>query len=103
MITHSSIVFLPGNPMDRGAWWTTVHSVSKSWTGVKRLSAHTHNATAKSLQSYPTLCNPIDSSPSGFPGPGILQARILEWIAIFFSNTHNGAKQKHWNLFYSGL
>ena len=43
-------------------------------------------AAAKSLQSCPTLCNPIDSSPSGSPVPGILQARILEWVAISFSN-----------------
>ena len=41
---------------------------------------------AKSLQSCPTLCNPIDGSPLGFPVPGILQARILEWVAISFSN-----------------
>ena len=43
-------------------------------------------ATAKSLQSCPTLCNPIDSSPLGSSVPGILQARILEWVAISFSN-----------------
>ena len=41
---------------------------------------------AKSLQSCPTLCDPIDGSPPGSPIPGILQARILEWAAIFFSN-----------------
>ena len=41
---------------------------------------------AKSLQSCPTLCNPIDGSPPGFPIPGILQARTLEWVAISFSN-----------------
>ena len=41
---------------------------------------------AKSLQSYPTLCNPVDGSPSGSPVPGILQARTLEWVAISFSN-----------------
>ena len=43
-------------------------------------------ATAKSLQSCPTLCDPIDGSPSGSPIPGILQARTLEWDAISFSN-----------------
>ena len=43
-------------------------------------------AAAKSLQSCPTLCNPIDGSPSGSPFPGVLQARILEWVAIAFSN-----------------
>ena len=44
-------------------------------------------AAAKSLQSCPTLCNPIDCSPLGSPIPGILQARTLEWVAISFSNT----------------
>ena len=43
-------------------------------------------AAAKSLQSCPTLCHPIDSSPPGSPDPGILQARTLEWVAISFSN-----------------
>ena len=43
-------------------------------------------AAAKSLQSCPTLCDPIDSSPPGSPFPGILQARTLEWVAISFSN-----------------
>ena len=41
---------------------------------------------AKSHQSCPTLCNPINSSPPGSPVPGILQARTLEWVAISFSN-----------------
>ena len=41
-------------------------------------------AAAKSLQSCPTLCNPIDGSPPGSPVPGILQARTLEWVAISF-------------------
>ena len=43
-------------------------------------------AAAKSLQSCPTLGDPIDSSPPGSPVPGILQARTLEWVAISFSN-----------------
>ena len=42
-------------------------------------------AAAKSLQSCPTLCDPIDCSPPGYPIPGILQARTLEWVAISFS------------------
>ena len=50
----------------------------------------THNkyivADAKSLQSCLTLCDPGDSSPSGSPVPGILQARTLEWVALSFSN-----------------
>ena len=41
---------------------------------------------AKLLQSCPTLCDPIDSSPPGSTVPGILQARTLEWVAISFSN-----------------
>ena len=44
------------------------------------------SAAAKSLQSCPTLCDPIDGSPPGSPIPGILQARTLEWVAISFSN-----------------
>ena len=78
------------NPMDRGTWWAIVHGVAKSWT---RLSDSTHTlfshaaaAATKSLQSCPTLCDPIDSSPPGSLVPGILQARTLEWVAISFSN-----------------
>ena len=43
-------------------------------------------AAAKSLQACLTLCDPIDGSPLGSAIPGILQARILEWVAIFLSN-----------------
>ena len=43
-------------------------------------------AAAKSLQSCPTLCDPIEGSPPGSPVPGILQARTLEWVAISFSS-----------------
>ena len=43
-------------------------------------------AAAKSLQSCPTLCDPIDGNPPGYPVPGILQARTLEWVAISFSS-----------------
>ena len=44
------------------------------------------SAATKSLQSCPTVCYPIDGSPPGSPVPGILQARTLEWVAIYFSN-----------------
>ena len=47
---------------------------------------HCHRYYAKSLQSCPTLCDPLDGSPPGSPVPGILQARTLEWIAISFSS-----------------
>ena len=54
-------------------------------------------AAAKSLQSCPTLCDPIDGSPPGSSVPGILQARTLEWAAISFS-------KKEWNTaVYSGV
>ena len=49
-------------------------------------------AAAKSPQSCPTLCDPMDSSQPGSSIPGILQARILEWVAISFSNTCMHAK-----------
>ena len=54
------------------------------------LAVYGFPAAAKSLQSCPTLCDPIDGSPPGFPIPGILQARILEWVAISFSNAWKG-------------
>ena len=54
-------------------------------------------AAAKSLQSCPTLYDPIDGSPPGSPIPGILQARTLEWVAISFSN---GSSEK-WKRRYS--
>ena len=50
------------------------------------LAAAAAAAAAKSLQSCPTLCDPVDSSPPGSPVPGILQARTLEWVAISFSS-----------------
>ena len=55
------------------------------------------SAAAKSLQSCPTLCNPIDGSPPGSSVPGILQARILEWVAIPFSMINLGSilKSRH--------
>ena len=49
------------------------------------LNGHAAAAAAKSLQSCPTLCDPIDGSPAGSLVPGILQSRTLEWVAISFS------------------
>ena len=54
-----------------------LHCICYKWTFA---------AAAKSLQSCPTLCDPVDSSPPSSPVPGTLQARILEWVAISFSN-----------------
>ena len=53
-------------------------------------------AAAKLLQSCPTLCDPIDGSPPGSPVPGILQARILEWVAISFSNAWKWKAKGKW-------
>ena len=68
MATHSSILAW------RNPWAEEPHGLESA------------AAAAKSLQSCPTLCDPIDGSPSGSPVPGILQARTLEWVAISFSN-----------------
>ena len=71
-----------------GGWslnyWTIRETTSLHFLN---LNTYTHpTAAAKSLQSCPTLCDPIDGSPPGSPVPGILQARTLEWVAISFSN-----------------
>ena len=97
MATHSSILACripwteePGMLQSMG---------SQSQTQLKQLSTHSvgktfHFRTAaaaaatKSLQSCLTLCDPVDGSPPGSSVPGILQARILEWVAIFFSNAY---------------
>ena len=56
----------------------------------RMISSECSAAAAKSLQSCPTLCDPIDGSPPGSPVPGILQARTLEWVAIAFSDKNTG-------------
>ena len=57
-----------------------------AWLGATLSNITVAAAAAKSLQSCLTLCDPIDASPPGSTVPGILQARILEWVAISFSN-----------------
>ena len=57
-----------------------------------RLTIMPAAAAAKSLQSCPTLCDPIDGSPPGSPIPGILQARTLEWGAIPLSRRSSQSK-----------
>ena len=56
----------------------------------------TATATAKSLQSCPTLCDPIDSSPPASPVPEILQARTLEWVAISSPRGSSQASDRTW-------
>ena len=65
-------------------WIWICGATMKEYSFVK-IVRNTATATAKSLQSCPTLCDPIDGSPPDSPVPGILQARILEWVAISFS------------------
>ena len=60
------------------SWWVIVHQKFSYNVGAA--------AAANSLQSCPTLCDPIDGGPPGYPVPGILQARTLEWVAISFSS-----------------
>ena len=56
---------------------------------------HKEDTAAKSLQSCPTLCDPIDSSPPGSPVPGIVQARTLEWVAMKYEQQYtNQGKNK---------
>ena len=75
------------NATDRGAWQTTVHRVSKESNTTVTKQQHKWTMTVKVLvvESCPTLCNPMDCSPPGPSVHGILQARILEWVAIPFS------------------
>ena len=63
-----------------------VSGLFSSNSGIYAAAAAAAAAAAESLQSCPTLCDPIDGSPTGSPVPGILQARTLEWVAISFSN-----------------
>ena len=60
--------------------WALTYPQFLAWTAAAAAAA------AKSLQSCPTLCDPVDGIPPGCPVPGILQARTLEWVAISFSN-----------------
>ena len=67
-------------------WCTWVWINSRDGEGQRTLACCSPAAAAKSLQSCPTLCDPIEGSPPGSPIPGILQPRTLEWVAISFSN-----------------
>ena len=65
-----------------GRFFTTSATQEAQWNTAAAAAA----AAANSLQSFPTLCDPIDGSLPGSAIPGILQARTLEWVAISFSN-----------------
>ena len=86
--TQCSVVTSTGRKSKRGDMSVDI-ALLYSWNWyniVKQLYFNAAAAAAKSLQSCPTLCDPIDGSPPGSPVPGILQARTLEWVAISFSN-----------------
>ena len=70
----------------RNSTFPGAHEISLLMLGIIRLKIFRSAAAAKSLQLCLALCDPIDGSPVGFPVPGILQARTLEWVAISFSN-----------------
>ena len=80
------------NPVEGGVWWATVHGVAKSQTRLRdftftfiriyTVADRTTYICAKLLQSYPTLWDPRDCSLQGTFVHGILQARILEWVAM---------------------
>ena len=108
------------NSMSRGAWWATVHGATKSGTWLSDwahtwwftlwicfrctlvcyqlymcicICVHLHTRT-KSLQSWMTFCDPVDCSPPGPSVHGVLQARILEWIAISSSRGPSQLKDR---------
>ena len=86
---------LPGTeqPSEEGkACERTMEILERNPTDSKMFAAA---AAAKSLQSCPTLCNPIDGSPPGSAVPGILQARTLEWVVISFSCNYCWYPYKH--------
>ena len=82
-LLHPSCSLSFSNSLDSFLHWCLNSSDSK---GLSQKHTKLPAAAAKSLQSCPTLCDPIDGSPPGSPIPGILQARTLEWVAISFSN-----------------
>ena len=67
------------------ACWVCIFPFGFSWILGLQKNLGAAAAAAKSRQSCPTLCDPIDGSPPGSPVPGILQARTPEWVAISFS------------------
>jgi len=75
--------------MDCSPPGSSVHGIFQAraleWVAIA-FEFHPAAAAAKSLQSCPTLCDPINSSPPGSPIPGIVKARTLEWVDISFSN-----------------
>ena len=92
MLSRLVIAFLPRSKRLLISWLRSPSAVIVEPKKIKFVTVSTvspsicHAVAAKSRQSCPTLCDPIDGSPPGSPVPGILQARTLEWVAISFSN-----------------
>ena len=101
LATHSS----KGNLMDRGAWQATVHGVSKRWTQLNHPTTHTHTHAYDCClvtKSPLILCNPMVRSLSGSSVHGILQARILEWVAISISRGASQPRDWTWVSYIAG-
>jgi len=79
-------VWRKGNPLTVLVGIQTGKATMENSLEIPYKTGNAAAAAAASLQPCPTLCNPIDGSPPGSPVPGILQARMLEWVAISFSN-----------------
>ena len=87
------------NPMDRGAWKTTVHRIAESDTTETpwhKTFSNIAAAAAKSRQSCPTLCNPIDCSLPASSVHEISQARIQQWVAISSSRESSWPRNQTW-------
>ena len=76
-----------GNPMDRRAWWVTVHGV---------MELDKTESESEVAQSWPTLCNPMDCRLPGSSFHGIFRARVLEWFAVSFSRGSSRRRDRTW-------
>ena len=83
-------MFFVQSPLTWSSWKTKLCRIFSTFLSPLLPAA----TAAKSLQSYPNLCDPIESSPPGSPVPGILQARTLEWVAISFSSAWNKSESE---------
>ena len=83
-MVYNKQLWISSNEVDETGAYYTEWSKPERKTPIQYAAAA---AAAKSLQLCPTLCDPIDGNPLGSSVPGILQARMLEWVAISFSST----------------